>query len=120
MLTETELSSMRSVAAQALPGTAVIQAQTFVSDGGGGGSTTWAPSGTVDCRVVPVALGAGANEGLTGGRITPDSTYVITLPAETSVTTNSRIISAGGTFNVEAIRERSWNVTTRVEARKAA
>lgn len=117
MLTPTELSSMRSVAAEALPGTAVIQANVWTSDGGGGGSVAWTASGTVGCRIAPLLT---SFEGETGSRITPTAEYVITLPAETTITTNSRILSAGGTFNVEAIRERSWNTTTRVEAKKAA
>jgi hypothetical protein len=95
---------MRSVAAEAMPGTAVIQGGTLASDGGGGGSMVWASSGTVD------------------GRIAADAEYIITVPHNASVTTDSRLIvtdeNFSGTFNIEAIRERSWNVTTRVEAKR--
>ena len=119
MLTETELSSMRTVAAEALPGTAIVQTQAWTSDGGGGGSVAWTPSGTVDCRVAPINM-AGENEGMTGGRISADSEYVITLPADTAIDTNARLLIDGETYNVEATRDRSWNVTTRVEAKKAA
>jgi head-tail adaptor len=121
LLTASDLSGMRSVATEAMPGTAVIQGGTLASDGGGGGSMVWASSGTVDCRIAPVG-GYGAQESDTGGRIAADAEYIITVPHNASVTTDSRLIvtdeNFSGTFNIEAIRERSWNVTTRVEAKR--
>ena len=119
MLTPADLASLRAVTAEALPGTAILQTQAWTSDGGGGGTTAWTASGTVACRLAPV-IGPGMREEQVGGRIQADTQFIVTLPADTSVTTNSRILTAGGTFNVEAIRERSWNVTTRVECKKAA
>jgi head-tail adaptor len=112
LLTDAELTSMRATASQALPGTAVIQSQSFASDGGGGGSLTWAAGGTVDCRLAPL----GGTEREIADRISSDADYIVTLPYDASVTTNSRlIINGGGTFNVEAIRDRSWHTSTRVE-----
>lgn len=115
MLTSADLSSMRSVASDALPGTAVIQSQTFSSDGGGGGSLAWAAGGTVACRLAPLT----GSEREIADRISSDADYIVTLPHNASVTTNSRLVISGGTFNVEAIRDRSWNVSTRVEVVKA-
>lgn len=117
MLTAAELASMRSTAGAALPDTAVIQTQAWVSDGGGGGSTTWTAAGTVDCRIAPVG-GQGAMEDEQGDRITADAEFVATFASDVSIDTNSRVISGGGTFNVEAIRTRSWNLTTRAELKK--
>lgn len=114
MLTEPELAAMRATAEEALPGTAVIQTSGWVSDGGGGGTTGWTNAGTIACRMAPITS-AGDDEGETGERITADSRFLFTLPAGTTVTTNSRILHSGGTFNVENVRERSWNVSTRVE-----
>lgn len=114
MLTEAELSSMRATAAEALPGTAVISSQSYVSDGGGGGSLSWTASGTVDCRLAPMR----GDEREIGERISADADYIITLPASATVSTDSRIVTGGGTFNVAAIRDRSWNVSTRVEVVK--
>lgn len=114
MLNAADLASMRATAEQALPGTAIIQSGTLVSDGGGGQTETFAASGTVSCRVAPAA----GNEREEGDRIVADSQYVITLPADTTVETDDRIVVAGITYNVTAVRDRSWEVTRRVEARK--
>lgn len=105
---------MRTDAAEALPGTAIIQSQTTTSDGGGGVTQAWTAAGTVDCRIAPLT----ATEREIGERISSDADYLITLPHDASVGLNSRIVSGGGTFSVEAIRDRSWHVTTRVEAVK--
>lgn len=114
MLSPADLASMRATAEQALPGTAVIHSGTLTSDGGGGYSESFAAAGTVSCRVAPIS-GAEREE---GGRISADSEYVITLPAETAVETDDQIQVAGITYNVTAVRDRSWEVTRRVEARK--
>lgn len=117
MLTAGELSSMRSTAGAALPDTAVIQTQAWVSDGGGGGSTAWTSSGTVNCRLAP-ATGQGAMEDETGERITPEAEFVCTFDSTVAIDTDSRVITSGGTFNVEAVRTRSWNLSTRAELRR--
>lgn len=114
MLNDAELNRMRVVAERALPGTAVIYSQQYVSDGGGGGSQTWTAAGTVSCRVAPL----GGDERLLGGRISPDADSVITLPWDASVTENSRVVTSAGTFNVEHVRDRDYELTTRLEARK--
>jgi len=114
MLTAAELASMRSEAATALPGTAVISTQAWVSDGGGGGTTTPTPAGTVDCRLTPMA----ADEQEQGDRISAAAQYLITLPSDATITVDDRITIDSIDFNVEAIRDRSWNLTTRVEANK--
>lgn len=120
MLTTEELSGMQSVAADALPDTAIIQKQTWASDGGGGGTTTWTASGTVDCRLSP-ATDENARETADGDRISVQADYTITLPHDASITTQSRILTNGGTFNVEAIDERgTWQITKRVDCTKEA
>ncbi len=114
MLSQPDLASMRATAERALPGTAVIHGGTLASDGGGGYTETFTAAGTVSCRVAP----AGGSEITEGERIMADSTHVITLPAGTTVETDDRIVVAGFTYNVTAVRDRSWEVTRRVEARK--
>lgn len=114
MLSAADLASMRATAEQALPGTAVVYGGTLVSDGGGGWDETFTAAGTVACRVAP-ASGAEREE---GDRVTAESTHIITLPAGTSVETDDRIDVAGVTYNVTNVRDRSWETTRRVEARK--
>lgn len=110
MLTASELSRMRSTAGAALPDSAVIQTQSVVSDGGGGGTTTWTASGTVDCRIAPASM----DEDELGGRVASEADFIVTMPHDAAVTTDSRLIISGGTFNVEAVLERSWEISTRL------
>lgn len=114
MLSDSDLTAMRETAEASLAGTAVIQTLTRTSDSGGGFTEGWASAGTVDCRIAPIR----GDEREIGERISPDADYVITLPWDAAVTTDSRIVSNGGTFNVEAIRDRTWPVTKRVEVVK--
>ena len=117
MITAAELASMRAAASDALPGTAVIQNYAETSDGGGGVTQAWTAAGTVDCRMAPIAT-AREGEQVSGSRISAEADSLFTLPHDAAITTNSRIIYSGGTFNVEAIRDRDWHVTTRVETVK--
>jgi SPP1 family predicted phage head-tail adaptor len=114
MLTEPELDAMRTTAAEALPGTAIIQTRSFTDDGGGGGTIGWTTSGTVDCRLAPIR----GDEREIADRIAEDSDHLVTLPTTASVTVESRLLIAGGTFQVSAIRDRSWEITQRVEVVK--
>lgn len=112
MLTDAELDSMRATASEALPGTAIIQTESFASNSGGGGSATWTAAGTVDCRIAPIS----GNEREIADRIAEDARSIVTLPAETSITVRDRMVINGGTFNVMAIRDRDeWEITRRVE-----
>lgn len=114
MLTAAEISAMRETAETALPDSAVIYSRSWASDGGGGGTTTWTAAGTVDCRLAPIR----GDETIEGERVTAEADSIITVPQASSVTTDSRIVTGGGTFNVEAIRSRSWEITKRLEVTK--
>jgi head-tail adaptor len=114
MLSAGELAAMRETAETALPGTAVVSSLAFASDSGGEGTATWTPSGTVDCRIAPIR----GTEREMGDRISADAEYVVTLPSDVTITTDSRVAISGTNYSVEAIRDRSWNLTTRVEVTK--
>lgn len=114
LLGAADIEGMRATAAQALDGTAIVQTQAFVSDGGGGGTTAWTAAGTVDCRVAPLS----GEEQVRGERLHPDSEVIVTLPAETSIDHNARVVYAGGTFAVTRVKERSEEITRRVEAKR--
>jgi len=103
---------MRDTAEETFDGTAVIQAKTFVSDGGGDGTATWSPSGTVACHISPVS----GLEREIAERITSDADWVVTVPALTTVTPRNRVVVAGTTYNIEAARApRTWELTRRLE-----
>jgi SPP1 family predicted phage head-tail adaptor len=116
LLSDQELVSMRATAAEALDGTAVIQTQQLVSDGGGGGTTTWMPSGTVDCRIAPYSQSSG--EMLEGEQVMNDAEVVITMPAETEIEADARVVSDGRTYTAVAIRRRSEELTRRFAAKE--
>ena len=112
MLTSADVSAMRAIADEFLPGTAVLRnAGTFVSDGGGGGSYSASVAGTYPCRLAPIR----GDEREIGERISADADFIVTLPTTAPVTTDSTIVSGGGTFNVATIRDRDWEITQRVE-----
>ncbi len=106
---------MRETAERALDGTAVIQTKSEVSDGGGGWTTSWTAAGTVPCRLAPFNSGAG--EQVAAERLSPDSTVIFTFPAETNVGHEAQVVYLGGTFSVTAVRQRSQEITRRIEAK---
>ena len=116
LLTASDLSAMRLTAAEALDSTAVIQTESFVSDGRGGGTAVWSPAGTVACRVAPV-IHKGGDEGVEGGRLIGETEVICTFPAETIVGHGARIVCEGQTFSVNSVHERSQELTKRVVAR---
>jgi SPP1 family predicted phage head-tail adaptor len=115
MLTDAELASMRTTTGGALPDTCVIQRGTATTDTGGGATTAWVAAGTVDCRIAPAQ---GGNETERGGRITAETEFILTLPHTATIDTNYRVVTGGETYNVTALRDRSWPLTRRVEVER--
>ena len=114
MLTADELAGMRETLNDSLPGTAIVQTATWVSDGGGGGTTSWVRAGTYDCRVTP----AGGFEQDQGDRVQPETEFIFTLAAETSITEDAQIVYSGGTYDVIAMPyPRSYEVSRRVQVK---
>lgn len=118
MLNADELAGMRSTMVQSLAGTAIIQTSTWVSDGGGGGTTSWVNAGTVACRITPVAS-SGEGESVEGGRVHSDTEYVVTIPNDTLITSDSQILYGSQTFTVTTLRApRTWEISRRVEVKE--
>lgn len=115
MLTANELADMRDDLEDSLPDTAVIKSPAWVSDGRGGGTTTFTAAGTVVCRVAPIP----GNEKLEGARVHPDSEYLFTLPFDAVLDSESVLSWNGGDFSVTAAPEpRSWALCRPVEAKE--
>ena len=107
---------MRATLDASLPDSAVIKTRAWVSDGGGGGTTTYVASGTIACRIAPVAA---AGERVQGEKIHPDTEYVLTFPYDTAVADDSLITLGSRDYSVTSLREpRSWPVSMRVEAKE--
>jgi hypothetical protein len=120
VITAAELAEMRDDLEDSLPDLAVIQTRGFLSDGGGGGTTTWTVAGTVSCRVTPVSS-SGEGEAVRGGRVHPDTEYVFTFPYDTAITDTHQVVHAGGTFTATAVRApKSWEISRRVEMKEVA
>ncbi len=115
MLTASELTAMRAVVNTSLAGTAIIERGTLTSDSGGGYTEGWSSAGTVSCRIAPL----GGMEDVTGSRISADADWMLTVPFDTSITENDRVVSAGGTFTVRAVRTpRTFELSRRAEVER--
>lgn len=114
MLTDDEVTAMRSTTSSALPDTCTIRRPTSASDSMGGQTITWADHATgVPVRVSPVALVAG--EQLVGDRLSGRKVWLLTFGHDQDVALTDRIVFDGRTFEVVAIDgERSWQLSLRV------
>jgi hypothetical protein len=107
---------MRSTVAESLPGTAIIRSRGWVSDGGGGGTTTYTASGTIDCRVAPANPEAEAAQ---GDRLQPDTEYIFTFAYDAGLNLESLITYDGKNYAVTSLRApRTWELSRRVEAKE--
>lgn len=119
MLTAGEIAQMQSVCETTFDSTCVVQGGTITGDTGGGGTLAWVASGTVDCHLSPFPA-RGEREGVTGGRISKDADWILTIPADTNITQASRVVVDGTAYEVEAVRApRTWELTRRVELSEA-
>lgn len=119
-LSNAELTAMRSeLEALALPGTAVLYSSSYGTVGGGGGTLTWTASATVACALAPRSARE-IPEPVDGSRITPDVDRYVTLPAETTITTEYRVEIDGTTFEVTDVQApRSYEVARRISVSEA-
>ena len=107
-------SQLRGLLWLSLSDSGNVLTATVAADSGGGGTTTWTSSGTVPCRIDPLARHGSSRE--TGGAIDERSTHIVTVPVGTSVQTANRFVIAGrGTFEVTAVRERTGSQTQVIE-----
>jgi hypothetical protein len=107
-------SRLRGVQWLSFTDTAVIQSRTVTSDSGGGGSPVWNAKGTALCRIYPVTIrGKGM---IVGGQVNERSTHFCSMPPQTAISTDDRIVIANrGTFEVTIALDTTDALTTRVE-----
>lgn len=112
-LSSGEIAQMRVTVNAALPGTAVIMAAARASDGQGGQTWTYAAAGTVSARLSPEGLRGG--EPVVGERIAEISTWILTLPAHTTIDEDDRVVYAGVTYEISEVLTRApWELGRRV------
>jgi len=115
VLSAAEITSMRATQEEALPDTCVISRATLTADGAGGQTETWATVATVACRVA--AMGGRGAERLIADRLSAVTPYVVTLPAETDVEPEDRIVIGTRTLEVAAVLAiEGWETARRVAA----
>lgn len=100
-LTAGELVDMRTTAnTLGLPGTAILLTPTLTSDGQGGQTATWGTAGTVSARFAFHKDGAETN---VGDRLTKVASWIVTVPAFTSLAETARIREAGSGVEYEVV-----------------
>jgi len=109
------LSAMRDAIADLLPDTCNILSVTRTADGMGGINESWgtAYSG-ISCRV---DMNSGLMEGrevTTADALHPYTRYILSVPYDTVITTDSRVEHSGTTYNVSSVNtEQSWMAVKR-------
>lgn len=120
MLGDAQLAKMRADVARMLPGTAIIQAVSNVSDGSGGFTETWAAvtGGTVACRVDPIRRGVQIEQ--IAAQEAMEIEYQLTLPYNAPVLQGRRAVIGGTTYEIRSIDEdKSWAVSKRARIVRA-
>jgi len=116
-LTTAEIAQMRAdVEDVVLPDKGVILSVTQVSDGQGGFTDTWGTAyRNVKCRLDYVS----GMETVYGGAVRPFSGWALTLPYDTTITTNNRFLLNGDTYSIiELDTDKSWNLFIRARVEK--
>jgi len=111
LLTELELIAMRSMQAQGLPETVIIQRCSLESDGAGGSVETWTEAGSVGGRIG--LIGKSEQERMIAERLGISQGYMVTLPAGTDIGEQDRLTIDGRTFEVVGVVRGSWETARR-------
>lgn len=107
------LAAMRSAIAELLPDTCNICSVTNTPDSEGGVTKTRGTAGTsIACRLDVIQ----GREQLTGGAIQPYTSYMLSLPYDTTVAPAQIIEHSNVDYAVKSInRNQSWKAVVRVE-----
>ena len=110
-LSNADLEFMRADAEALMPGTAVIYTLSRTADSMGGWSDTWTASGTAYCRLDAMS----GRETIAGQAVQPYHGYTLTLPWNTTITTNNKVVIDSESFLVKSVdKTKTWPVTRRV------
>lgn len=107
------LLAMRAAISELLPDTCNILTPTNTADSEGGVTTSWGTSGTsIICRLDAKQ----GREILIGGAIQAYTTYIMSLPYDTTIAQTNRIEHGGATYAVKSINlNQSWKAVFRIE-----
>lgn len=110
-LSTRELTDIRATIEDLLPGTCDIITVTNTVDGYGGYTTGTSSAGTAACRLDPIK----GEEVTAGGEVMPFFRYVLTLPHDTTITTENQVEIDSDIYNVHSIDDnKSYKGSVRV------
>ena len=109
------LSAMRDAIGELLPDTCNILTVTRTPDGMGGNAETWGTaSSSIACRVDMEQGMMAGRELLTADGLHPYTKYILSLPYDTTITTDNRVEHSGETYEVTSVNtEQSWMAVKR-------
>jgi len=116
LLSAAELAQIqKDLQAYTLPDTAVILALTRVSDGAGGQTNAWNPSGTVPCRLDNKS----GQRKAVATSLESFTEWMLTVPQSATLTTNNRVTVGGFTYTVKAVSDvGSWSACQRAQVER--
>ena len=117
MISASTLASLRAVQAAAMPDSCEIQRRTIGARNAYGERTeTWATVETVACRMaVKAAQGAGLESVLPIGVLSAVTRYDLTVPHDTDIRGEDRVLYNGKTYEVAAeVDDVTWQTAKRV------
>ena len=111
------LSAMRDAIGELLPDTCNLLTVTRTPDGMGGNTETWGTaSSSVSCRVDLESGRTAGRERLTADALRPYTAYILSIPYDTTITTDYRVEHSGATYAVTSVNtEQSWMAVKRCQ-----
>ena len=114
MITTSELTWMRTTEEQAMSSTVVIYTPIYTAGALGNTVQTWVASGTVACDIWPI----NSSERSSGNQEISQGMFYVSVPYNTSVTVESRLVINSITYEVTFVPlQQSWLTNLRIEAR---
>lgn len=117
MISASTLASLRATQAAAMPDECEIQRRTFGARVlGGDRSETWATVATVACRMARAPIRGTGQEIVTGfGVLTSTVAYDLTVPHDTDIRGEDRVLYNGHTYEVSGeVEDVTWQTAKRV------
>ena len=116
MITYTELAWMRATENQAMSSVATILSPSYSNTALGLQEESWTNVGTVSCDIWPIAKND--REKSTGNQEISKGEFYISVPFNTSVTVENRLVIDSKTYEVTFVPlNQSWLTNLRLEAR---
>ena len=115
-LTAAELASIRADVADLMPDTCIIITVTNTPDTMGGYTQGTAAAGTVNCRLDAKIINTlRASESKAAGGIQPFHQFILTVPHNTTITTDNQVQKGSEVYNVISVdADKSWKGAVRV------